>query len=171
MHGQFVLVEHPAHALPDAEDQAPVEDADRGQFLLDDGLEPLDVGQFTQPHRYEQIGGPGDRQHRPHRRQPTEVGADPDGRLAFLVNHEMVELEGLDDSDVSDLRSMVERHHELTGSPVANRILEGWTEEATRFRKVMPKDYRRVLTVLREAERDGLTEEQTMVRVMEAAHG
>ena len=96
---------------------------------------------------------------------------DPDGRLASLVNHEMVELEVLDDSDVADLRSMVERHHELTGSPVARRILEGWTEEATRFRKVMPKDYRRVLTVLREAERDGLTEEQTMVRVMEAAHG
>ena len=35
----------------------------------------------------------------------------------------------------------------------------------------MPKDYRRVLTVLREAEREGLDDGATMVRVMEAAHG
>ena len=35
----------------------------------------------------------------------------------------------------------------------------------------MPKDYRRVLTVVRDAEREGLSEEETLTRVMEAAHG
>jgi hypothetical protein len=35
----------------------------------------------------------------------------------------------------------------------------------------MPKDYRRVLTVLRESEQQGLDEGATMARVMEAAHG
>jgi hypothetical protein len=35
----------------------------------------------------------------------------------------------------------------------------------------MPKDYRRVLAVLRESERLGLTQEETDVKVMESAHG
>jgi hypothetical protein len=35
----------------------------------------------------------------------------------------------------------------------------------------MPKDYRRVLAVIREAERLGLSQEETDVKVMEASHG
>ena len=57
------------------------------------------------------------------------------------------------------------------GQAVAQQILLGWTTEAPHFRKVMPKDYRRVLAVLRESERDGLSDGETMARVMEAAHG
>jgi glutamate synthase (NADPH/NADH) large chain len=96
---------------------------------------------------------------------------DPDATFAGLVNHEMVELEPLDDDDLAELRSIVERHGELTGSTVAEQLLLGWTAEAPHFRKVMPKDYRRVLAVLREAEEAGLSEGETMTRVMEAAHG
>jgi glutamate synthase (NADPH) large chain len=40
-----------------------------------------------------------------------------------------------------------------------------------RFRKVMPKDFRRVLTVMDESIRNGLSEQETLVRVMAAAHG
>jgi glutamate synthase (NADPH/NADH) large chain len=96
---------------------------------------------------------------------------DPDGAFPALVNHEMVDLEALDEDDLGGLRATIERHRELTGSTVAQQILLGWTTEAPHFRKVMPKDYRRVLAVLREAERDGLSDGETMARVMEAAHG
>jgi glutamate synthase (NADPH/NADH) large chain len=64
-----------------------------------------------------------------------------------------------------------ERHRELTGSAVAERLLTGWESEVESFRKVMPKDYQRVLRVMREAETVGLSEEETLQRVMEAAHG
>jgi glutamate synthase (NADPH/NADH) large chain len=96
---------------------------------------------------------------------------DPDGAFPALVNHEMVDLEALDEDDLGALRAVIERHRELTGSTVAQQILLGWITEAPHFRKVMPKDYRRVLVVLRDAERDGLSEGETMARVMEAAHG
>jgi glutamate synthase (NADPH) large chain len=96
---------------------------------------------------------------------------DPDGAFPALVNHEMVELETLDEDDLGALRAVIERHRELTGSTVAQQVLLGWSTEAPHFRKVMPKDYRRVLAVLREAEQDGLSEGETMARVMEAAHG
>ena len=35
----------------------------------------------------------------------------------------------------------------------------------------MPRDYKRVLTVMREAEEDGLSEQEALGRVMVAAHG
>ena len=62
-------------------------------------------------------------------------------------------------------------HREATGSEVAERLLDAWESEVEAFCKVMPKDYRRVLAVLREAERLGLSQEETDVKVMESAHG
>jgi hypothetical protein len=35
----------------------------------------------------------------------------------------------------------------------------------------MPNDYRRVVAVMRDAQAEGLGEQETMQRVMEAAHG
>jgi glutamate synthase (NADPH) large chain len=94
---------------------------------------------------------------------------DPDDRFASLVNYEMVKLEELDGSDIEFLRTTIDRHRELTGSAVADRVLADWDAQAGRFRKVMPIDYKRVLTVIEAAKADGLDEEQTVERIMEAA--
>jgi len=96
---------------------------------------------------------------------------DPDDRFPALVNYEMVELEPLDDDDREWLRTTVERHRELTGSDVADRLLAQWESEVESFRKVMPQDYKRVLAVMSESASSGLTEDETLARVMEAAHG
>ncbi len=96
---------------------------------------------------------------------------DVDGRFRSRLNEEMVALEELDGDDRAFLHDVVSRHRELTGSAVADRLLASWTASVARFRKVMPSDYKRVLTVMRAAEREGLDSEATMKRVMEAAHG
>jgi glutamate synthase (NADPH/NADH) large chain len=96
---------------------------------------------------------------------------DPDDRFPALVNYEMVELEPLADDDREWLRTTVERHRELTGSDVADRLLAQWESEVESFRKVMPQDYKRVLAVMSESASSGLTEDETLARVMEAAHG
>jgi len=93
---------------------------------------------------------------------------DPDGRFADLVNREMVSIEELDADDVEFLRTTILRHTDLTGSAVGGRILDAGVE-ATRFVKVMPNDYRRVLDVMAQAERDGVDERVTVERIMEAA--
>jgi glutamate synthase domain-containing protein 3 len=54
---------------------------------------------------------------------------------------------------------------------VARRLLSGWPVAVSRFRKVMPLDYRRVLAVMKQAQTEGLDEDATLARVMEAAHG
>jgi glutamate synthase (NADPH/NADH) large chain len=94
---------------------------------------------------------------------------DRDGTFDERLNTEMVQLEQLDDDDREWLRATVERHGELTGSTVSKRLLAAWNVEVSRFRKVMPTDYKRVLTVMRESAEAGLDEEQTVARVMEAA--
>jgi len=93
---------------------------------------------------------------------------DPHEKFAALVNYEMVQLESLDSDDTVFLLDVIARHREYTGSPVAERIIDNWDVEVTRFRKVMPQDYKRVLGVMKEAEAGGLDEEATNIRVMES---
>src|ERR1700722_744192 len=82
------------------------------------------------------------------------------------VNMEMVDLDPLDESDIRFLREVVERHHAETGSAVAARLLADW--DPGRFTKVMPKDYKRVLSAASQAEREGRDVNEA---VMAAAHG
>jgi glutamate synthase (NADPH/NADH) large chain len=96
---------------------------------------------------------------------------DRDGSFDTRVNDEMVTIEQLDPSDREFLRTTVQRHGEYTGSAVAKRLLAAWNVEVSRFRKVMPNDYKRVLVVMRESEAAGLTEDETMAKVMESSHG
>jgi glutamate synthase (NADPH/NADH) large chain len=96
---------------------------------------------------------------------------DPDEHFGSLVNYQMVELEPLTAADRDWLRVTIERHRDLTGSAVADRLLSGWQTEVESFKKVMPQDYKRVLTVIEEAAVEGLSEEDTNTRIMAAAHG
>jgi glutamate synthase (NADPH/NADH) large chain len=96
---------------------------------------------------------------------------DPDGEFPALVNYQMVDLEPLTAEDREFLRVTIERHRELTGSDVADRLLSQWETEVGAFRKVMPEDYKRVLTVMAEAAELGLSEDETLDRVMASAHG
>jgi glutamate synthase (NADPH/NADH) large chain len=96
---------------------------------------------------------------------------DPDGQLPSNVNYEMVELEHVGGEDEEWLRVAIARHGSFTESAIAERILAAWTVEVSRFRKVMPRDYKRVLAVQAEAAAEGLTQDQIDDRVMEAARG
>ncbi len=82
------------------------------------------------------------------------------------VNMEMVDLDPLDQGDIRFLREVAERHHAETGSAVAARLLADW--DPGRFTKVMPKDYKRVLSAASQAEREGRDVDEA---VMAAAHG
>jgi glutamate synthase (NADPH/NADH) large chain len=93
---------------------------------------------------------------------------DPDSTFVNRLNLEMVDLEPLDEDDLQWLRETIRVHGQETGSPVAARILQGWHDELRRFRKVMPKDYRRVLDAAAEAEAQG---RDPLEAVMAVAHG
>jgi glutamate synthase domain-containing protein 3 len=88
---------------------------------------------------------------------------DPDGDFDRLVNYDMVALEPLDADDREFLRSAVEAHQSHTDSAVARGVLASWEVEVSKFRKVMPGDYKRVLAVIAEHGADAVD------KIMEAA--
>ncbi|MEY2580338.1 MAG: glutamate synthase large chain [Ilumatobacteraceae bacterium] len=96
---------------------------------------------------------------------------DPLDVFASKVNGEMVQLQQLDDEDGAFVRRTVQAHSSYTESSVAASILSDWEAEVNHFKKVMPIDYARVLGVMKQADLDGLDEQQTLDRVMEAARG
>lgn len=71
------------------------------------------------------------------------------------VNHEMVDLDPLEEDDRAFLADVLRRHHEETGSEVARKLLAEGDTALGRFGKVMPRDYKRVLQAQAEAERAG----------------
>jgi glutamate synthase domain-containing protein 3 len=76
-----------------------------------------------------------------------------DERLDFTekrCNLDSVDLEPLlDGQDVQLVRDLVTRHMELTGSPRAKWILANWQDMVSRFIKVFPHEFKRVLGVTR----------------------
>ena len=96
---------------------------------------------------------------------------DPNEVFAAKLNSEMVQLQQLDDDDREFVRTTVQDHLAHTDSAVAGAILVDWEHEVEHFRKVMPIDYSRVLAVMKQAAADGLDEQQTSDRIMEAARG
>jgi glutamate synthase (NADPH) large chain len=84
------------------------------------------------------------------------------------LNAEMVDVDPLEEPDVEFLRDVVSRHHAETGSRVAADLLANWDAALARFTKVMPKDYKRVLSAASAAEREGRDVNEA---VMAAAHG
>jgi len=77
---------------------------------------------------------------------------DLNGNFADLCNTEMVALESVsDDEHDRELKTLVEKHFQYTGSNVAERLLADWRNASRRFVMVMPTDYKRVIEQRRNA--------------------
>ena len=71
---------------------------------------------------------------------------DKDKSFARQCNTESYELEGVNDAaDQAELKTLISKHLQYTGSAVAQQILANWDQAIKQFVKVMPSDYKRVL--------------------------
>lgn len=61
-----------------------------------------------------------------------------------LVDLDPVEAE----EDIAELKELIEKHSNYTGSTVAASILDNWNESLPKFIRVMPRDYKRALAEL-----------------------
>ena len=94
---------------------------------------------------------------------------DEDGDFAGRCNLGMVDLDTLEESeDLELVKTLLGNHFEYTQSNVAKNILDNWNAYQSKFVKVMPKDYKRVLAAIKKAEQEGTSVDEA---VMEAAHG
>jgi len=94
---------------------------------------------------------------------------DEKGDFDIRCNQGMVDLDTLDeDEDLQIVKSLLTKHVQYTQSTVAKNILDNWDDYQSRFVKVMPRDYKRVLAAIKKAKEDGTSIDDA---VMEAAHG
>ncbi len=72
---------------------------------------------------------------------------DVDGDFNSKCNMGMVDLDRVEaEEDIAELLELIELHKQYTGSAVAEKVLEAWPDVLNDFIKVMPTDYKRVLT-------------------------
>ncbi|MCG8310005.1 MAG: glutamate synthase large subunit [Cytophagales bacterium] len=70
---------------------------------------------------------------------------DRENKFDDYCNMELVDFDELEFEDITTLKELIENQYMFTGSTVAKAILDDWKEALTRFVKVMPRDYKKVL--------------------------
>lgn len=103
------------------------------------------------------------------------VAAGMSGGIAYLldidsnrVNTELVALEEISSDEVNWLGKVIADHRRLTGSHIAAELLADWPVASSRFLRVMPTDYRRVLALQAQATERGIDVDTF---IMEASRG
>jgi glutamate synthase (ferredoxin) len=83
----------------------------------------------------------------------------------------MVGLEKFEDAEeIEEVRQMIQRHAQYTRSARASKILAAWEDYVPKFVKVLPKDYKRMLSCLKRAHSQGLSgDDATMAAFQENA--
>ena len=96
---------------------------------------------------------------------------DPEADLYTRINKEMVSSEEITSKyDVQQLKDLIEEHVAATGSVVGQEILSDFAGWLPRFKKIIPHDYRRILTAIGEMEEKGLSREQAQMEAFYACH-
>lgn len=92
---------------------------------------------------------------------------DETGDFATRCNTQMADIEPLDEEDIETVRQMIQKHREYTGSQKAAKVLDNWEEMVSKFVKVMPRDYKRVLECLKRAFESGLSGDEALAAAFE----
>ena len=93
---------------------------------------------------------------------------DEAGDFKTRCNQQMAAIEPVCGDELEEVRKRIQRHADYTRSQKAFKVLALWDELAPKFVKVMPKDYKRVLTALKKAEEDGLSGDEALNAAFEA---
>lgn len=82
-------------------------------------------------------------------------GAGMSGGYAFIwdvnktfkanFNPELSDIDPLNDADKKELKGLIQEHFDNTSSSIAKEILKKWKVQEKHFKKVMPRDFKRVL--------------------------
>jgi len=98
----------------------------------------------------------------------SSEGGAAGGGFERVCNKEMVQLFPLSDpEEVAQIRRLLERHHEYTGSTRAKALLDDWRTTVSRFIRVVPNDYRRVLEAQARMRERGLSQDEAEMAAFE----
>jgi glutamate synthase (ferredoxin) len=93
---------------------------------------------------------------------------DESGDGLTRINPQMVEVERVaDPKEAEELRALIQKHVDATGSQHAAAILAAWPTKLPKFLRVIPKDYKRVLACLKRAHDQGLSGDEAIMAAFE----
>jgi glutamate synthase (ferredoxin) len=99
----------------------------------------------------------------------VEYIVDEAGDFSTRCNKQMVGLEKLTAADeIEEVRQMIEHHAQYTQSARAKHILANWTEYVSKFVKVMPNDYKRMLAAIKRVTDSGMSGDEAVMAAFEA---
>jgi len=97
---------------------------------------------------------------------------DPRRDLYRRGNKELVSLEPVESKrDLEELRSLIAQHAAATGSEKGRAILEDFEHAAASFKKILPRDYDRMLKAIAQREERGLGRDEAELEAFYAATG
>ncbi|MCA9733854.1 glutamate synthase large subunit, partial [candidate division KSB1 bacterium] len=72
------------------------------------------------------------------------------------------------EKDGAELKALVAKHRDVTGSIVAKRLLENWEAIFPKFVKVVPRDFKRMLDLIEQEKEKGHDDEEAVMKAFEA---
>lgn len=96
---------------------------------------------------------------------------DPNHDLYTRLNKQLVntyEVSGKADKEV--LEELLNKHYTYTDSDVSKKILSNLDEELSNFKKIVPKDYEKITTLIQELKTKGYHEDEASLMAFEQVH-
>ena len=94
---------------------------------------------------------------------------DENHELYLHLNKQMVDMEAVTERhDGEELRTLIEHHVRETGSPLGKRVLDHFQEYLPKFKKIIPRDYKRMITTIGQMEEKGMSHEKATMEAFYA---
>ena len=94
---------------------------------------------------------------------------DEDHELYLHLNKQMVDMDAVSERhDAEELRALIEGHVRETGSPLGSRILENFEQYLPKFKKIIPRDYKRMIAAIGQMEEKGMSHEKATLEAFYA---
>lgn len=95
---------------------------------------------------------------------------DEQNHLYRHLNKEMILMEKVENKfDQEELRSILKKHVEYTGSSKAKEVLSNFEAYLPKFKKLIPGDYKRLLTLSAQFEEQGMSREDAQIEAFYAS--
>ncbi len=95
---------------------------------------------------------------------------DEQNHLYRHLNKEMILMEKVENKfDQEELKSILKKHVKYTGSSKAQEVLSNFEEYLPKFKKLIPGDYKRLLTLSAQFEEQGMSREDAQIEAFYAS--
>ena len=94
---------------------------------------------------------------------------DENHELYLHLNKQMVDMDAVSERhDAEELRALIEGHVRETGSPLGRRILGDFEQYLPKFKKIIPRDYKRMIAAIGQMEEKGMSHEKATLEAFYA---